>query len=275
MGLRINTNLSSIAAQRQMVQSQRKVETTMKQLSSGDRFADPLAGAGDFAIAERLKGQIKGQKAAQFNAENAISFVQIAEGGLNEQTNMLIRLRELAVQGSSDTFGDGERGMLDMEFQQLKSEIDRVAKTTQFGSHKLLSGEDKSFEFQVGAFKGEDNVIKYEANTDTTASALNISGLSVADHGDARDALEDLDNAIGEIAKARANFGAVQSRLQSVVNNSGVQVENLEGARSRIADVDVAEATSEMFKNQALQQYQISVLAQANQFPQNVLRLIA
>lgn len=275
MGLRINTNLGSLSAQRQLGQSQRKLETNLRQLASGDRFSDPLAGAGDYAIAEKLKGQIKGQKAAQFNAENAISFVQIAEGGLNEQTNILIRLRELAVQSASDTFGDGEREMLDMEFQQLKTEFDRIANTTQFGSHKLLSGDDKTYEFQVGVYKGDDNVIRYDSNTDTTASAAGISGLSVSDHGDARDALEDIDTAINHIAKARANFGAVQSRLQSVANNNAIQVENLEAARSRIADTDVAEATAEMFKNQALQHFQVSVLAQANQTPLSVLKLVA
>lgn len=275
MGLRIGTNLASIAAQRQMVQSQRNIERNMKQLASGDRFSDITEGAGDFAIAEQLKGQIRGLKAARFNADNATSFVQVAEGGLNEQSNILIRLRELAVQAASDTFSGEDREMLGVEYTQLRSEFDRIAQTTQFGSHKLLSGEEKNFEFQVGAYKGDENVIKYTSNTNTTASALGLSGTDVESTGDARDALETIDQALVEISRARANFGAIQSRFESVVNNAGVQIENLEGARSRIADTDFAEAVSDMFRNRSLQQYQIAVLAQANQEPQNVLRLLA
>jgi flagellin len=275
VGLRINTNLASIAAQRQLVQSQRKVESKIKQLASGSRFSDPTVGAGDFAIAERLRGQINGTRSAQMNADNAISFVQIAEGGLNEQNNILIRMRELSVQGASDTFDDKEREMLDMEFQQLRSEVDRIAQTTQFGSHKLLSGDSKSFEFQVGAYKGEENVIKYESNTNTTASGLGVSSLSVDDRNEALDSLESIDEALTALAEARSNFGAIQSRLQSVVSNAAVQHENLQAAHSRIADTDFAEATSEMFKQQVLQQFQVAVLAQANQFPLNVLKLLA
>lgn len=275
MGLRINTNLGSIAAQRALAQSQRKVDSNMKQLASGSRFSVLNEGSGDFAIAERLRGQIAGTKAAKMNAENAISFAQIAEGGLNEQNNILIRMRELSVQAASDTFGDQEREMLNMEFEQLRDELDRIAQTTQFGSHKLLSGESKSYEFQVGAFAGKENIINYKSKTDTTASGLGVSGLSVEDRSDARDALEDIDEALTTLAQARSNFGAIQSRLESVSNNSSVQIENLSAAHSRIADTDYAQAASEMFKNQALQQYQIAVLAQANQFPQNVLRLLA
>lgn len=275
MGLRINTNVASIAAQRSLSQSQRKLEDNLKQLSTGSRFADPTAGAGDFAIAEKLRGQIKGTNAARMNAENAISFVQIAEGGLSEQNNILVRMRELSVQAASDTFGDEERVLLDKEFTQLKDELDRIANTTQFGSHKLLSGESKHFDFQVGAYKGEENVIQYDSNTNTTASGLGISGLSVSDEDDARDSLESIDEALGEIASARAGFGAVQSRLESASANAAVQSENLQAAHSRIADTDFAEASAEMFKQQALQQYQVAVLSQANQYPMSVLKLIA
>lgn len=274
MGLRINTNLGSIAAQRQLSLSHREVERNMKQLASGDRFSDMTEGAGDFAIAEHLRGQARGMRAAQMNAENATSFVQIAEGGLNEQSNILIRMRELAVQSASDTFSDTERGMMDMEFTQLGQELDRIAQSTQFGSHRVLAGDSKSYEFQVGSNKGEENIIRYESDTDTTASALSISGLSVSDKSDARDAMETIDEALTSVSKARANFGAVQSRLSSVVSFTGTQVENLEAAHSRIADTDFAEAVSEMTKHKALEQYQIAVLAQANQFPENVLRLL-
>jgi flagellin len=275
MGLRINTNLASIAAQRQLSLSSKSLESSMKQLASGSRFADMTQGGGDFAIAEHLRGQIRGMKAARFNAQNANSFIQVAEGGLNEQNNILIRQRELAIQAASDTFSDNEREMLDQEYQQLNQELDRIAKTTTFGSHRLLMGEEKQYEFQVGAYGGAENIITYDSDTNTTASALDVAGNGVADKSDARSAVESIDEALQTIAQARANFGAMQSRLDSVDNNAGVQIENLEAAHSRLADTDVAEAVSTMYKQQALQQYQLQVLGKANQFPSNIVNMIA
>lgn len=274
MGLRINTNLGSIAAQRQLSYSQRKLESSMKQLSSGTRFADMTVGSADFAIAEHLRGQISGMKAARLNAQNATSFVQVAEGGLNEQNNILIRLRELAIQSASDTFSDTEREMLQMEFDQLHQELDRIANTTTFGSHKLLAGQEKQYEFQVGSYGGAENVVKYTSNTNTTLSGLSIDSASVVSQDDARDALESIDGALTIIGQSRANFGAMQSRLESVDNNAAIQVENLEAARSRIADTDVAQAVSDMYKHQALQQYQLQVLGHANQYPASVIKFI-
>lgn len=274
MGLRINTNLPAIAAQRSLSRTQRDLERVSKQLASGNRFADLTEGAGDFAIAEHLKAQIKGQRAAQFNAENAISFVQIAEGGLNEQNNILIRLRELAVQSASDTFSEQERELLNYEYTQLVQELDRVAQTTRFGSTKLLAGDNKTFEFQIGSYGTSNDIVKFTSDTNTTASELDISGSSISDKGDARDQLETLDEALFKMSQARAKFGAIQSRLESVVNNSGVLIENLESARSRIADTDIAKAAADFSKQQILQQYQTAVLAQANQFPLGLMRLV-
>lgn len=274
MGLRINTNLASLAAQRQIGLSQRRSEGSMKSLASGNRFDDPNESSADFSIAEHLRGQIAGTKAGRNNAENAQSFIQVAEGGLNEQNNLLIRMRELSVQAASDTFSDVEREMLDTEFQQLKAEVDRIAETTRFGSTKLLAGEEKEYEFQVGAFKGEENVIAYTSETDTTTGTLGVSGLSVDDKSSARDSLEDIDNALVDIAKARSSFGSVASRLDSTISHAGQQIENLSAAHSRLADTNIAEAASNMYKQQALQQYQISVLDQANRFPGSVIRLV-
>lgn len=275
MGLRINTNLPAIAAQRSLSKTGRDLERVSKQLATGNRFADLTEGAGDFAIAENLKAQIKGQRAAQFNAENAISFVQIAEGGLNEQNNILIRLRELAVQSASDTFSSQERELLNYEYTQLVEELDRVAQTTRFGSTKLLAGDNKTFEFQIGSYGTANDIVKFTSDTNTTASELDVKGTDIADRSDARDQLETLDKALFKMSQARAKFGAVQSRLESVVNNSGVLVENLEAAKSRIADTDIAAATAEFSKQQILQQYQTAVLAQANQFPIGLMRLLA
>jgi len=274
MGLRINTNLASIAAQRQIGLSQRQSEGSMRALASGNKFANPDESSADYSIAEHLRGQIAGMKAGQKNAENAQSFIQVAEGGLNEQNNLLIRMRELAVQAASDTFSDQEREFLNSEFEQLQQEVDRIALTTQFGSQKLLAGQDRDYDFQVGAYGGPENVIKYKSETNTRAGELGVDSLTVLDKSDARDSLETIDEALGKIAQARSNFGAIDSRLNSTINHAGVQVENLEAARSRIADTNIAQAVSDMYRNQALQQYQISILSEANRFPGSVIRLI-
>jgi len=275
MGLRINTNVPSLAAQRAITQNTVKTDRAMRQLATGSRFADITEGAGDFAIAETLKGQVKGMEAARRNADNAISFVQVAEGGLNEQNNILIRMRELSVQAASDTFSDVEREMMSHEFNHLKEEFDRVAQTTTFGSQKLLSGSSKEYEFQVGANKGSDNIVKYTSDTNTTGSELGVDSLEVSDKSLAQDSLESIDTALLAIGKARASYGAVQSRFDHIVSYQSEQIVNLEDARSKIADTDFAKAYSDVTRGMALQQYQMAMLSTANQFPGNVIKLIA
>ncbi len=275
MGLRISTNVGALSAVRNLSQTQRQLDKLYSSLSSGEKNQGGSEGAATFAISEGLKSQISGMKAARNNADNASSFIQVAEGGLNEQNNILLRMRELAIQSSSDTFGDTEREMLDSEFQQISKEVERIAQTTSYGRNQLLNGQDKEYEFQVGAYKGEENIIKYTSNTNTTLSALGLDGLTVSEKSDARDAIESIDEALLTINKSRANFGAVQNRLDSTVNHASGQVEALERARSKMADTDVAEAVGEMAKHQALAQYQLAILAQANQFPGQVLKLIA
>lgn len=275
MGLRINTNVPSIAIQRVLSKTQKSSEGAMKALASGDRFENPEESSADYSIAERLKSQTRGLEAAKQNSENAQSFIEVAQGGLNEQNNLLIRMRELSVQAASDTYSDDERELMQTEFLQLQQEVTRIADSTKFGSTKLLSGENKKYEFQVGVDKGNENVIAYNNQTDTRAGALGVDGDDIEDKSDARDSLSDIDDALLKVAQARASFGAVQSRLDSTINNTGVQIENLEAAHSRIADTDVAKAVSDVSKYQAMQQYQIAVLSQANQFPGNVLKLIA
>ena len=175
--------------------------------------------AAGFAISERLKGQLSGIKQASINATSARAFIQTAEGSLNEQNNILIRLRELAVQSASDTVGDTERGYLDEEFQQLISEFDRVAQTARFGDKKLLTGTDQEFEFHVGAFSGPENVIKFRLNANTTAEESGIVDLSVADQDDALDVIDDIDSALHNVLGARALLGLhkVDSNLPSTI----------------------------------------------------------
>ncbi len=275
MGLRISTNVASIAAQNQLVKSQMETQKAMKELASGSRLSNISSDAAGKAIAEELRGQFTGLKAARVNANNASSFIQVAEGSLNEQNNILIRLRELSVQAASDTNSDTERGFLDQEYQQLTQEFDRIAKTTKFGSTPLLDGSKREYEFQVGSNKGYDSVITFNNDLNTTASGVSIDGLRITEKSDARDSLESLDSALKKVAESRAKLGAVQSRLESVDSHLSTQIEGIENAYSQRNDTDVADAVSRMTRGTVLMQYQAAVLTKANQLPEVTLKLIA
>ncbi|MCB0391137.1 MAG: flagellin FliC [Bdellovibrionales bacterium] len=274
MAFRIRSSSAAIAAQRYLGKSQREVDQSLKRLASGSKTVNAGDDAAGFAIAEGLRAQIRGLKQASNNAESALAFVQTAEGGLNEQNNILIRLRELAVQSASDTVGDQERGFIDKEFQQLVAEFDRIAQSTRFGNKQLLTGSGEQFEFHIGASKDAENIIKFTLDANTTASQTGIAGLAIDDQDTARDIMEDIDTALLNIADARSTFGAVQSRFQFAIDNLSVQTQNLEQARSTLTDVDVAEEVTKLTKNQILQDIGVSVLAQANTSSQRALKLI-
>lgn len=275
MGLRISTNVASIGAQRVLSKQQQRMEHAQSALASGSRIVKAADDAAGLAIGENVRGQMVGIKMARNNAYNAQSLIQVSEGGLNEINNILIRLRELGVQAASDTVSDVERDFLNQEAQQLTMEADRIAKTTRFGNKTLLDGSGEELEYHVGPFSDEDNVISYQMNADATASTLGIAGVSVADKGGARDTLQSVDDAIVKLSKMRADFGAVQSRLQMTTSNLDIQYENIAAARSRIMDADVAYESSEMTSAQILQQASVSVLAQSNQNGAAALKLLA
>lgn len=274
MGLRVSTNMASISAQRVLGVQQKRAEHATAALASGSRIVHAADDAAGLAISENLRGQTRGLAQARSNASNAISVVQVGEGGLNEISNILIRLRELGVQGASDNIGDRERGFLNLEAKQLTQEADRIAKTTMFGDKKLLDGSSGDMEFQVGIFGGDEDRINVSLNNNATASALGIDGLEVGSKGDSRSALKTVDDAFAKVGALRASFGAVQSRLDSTVNNLDVQYENISAAKSRISDTDVAKESSEMASANILQQAAVSVLAQANQTPAMALKLL-
>jgi flagellin len=187
----------------------------------------------------------------------------------------LIRLRELGVQAASDTIGDQERALLDREFQQMKSEIERISQVTNYNGRKLLDGTGGQLSFQVGAKNGESQVINFRSDeADSTIGALGISGLALSDRDDAADSLESLDEAIGKVNVYRSSMGALQNRLHSASNNLGSHIENLSDARSRIADTDIAAEASNLAKNSILQSAGISVLSQANSSPANAMKLL-
>lgn len=276
MGMRISTNVSALNAQRTMVTSQREIQKSMSQLSSGSRITKSADDAAGLAISENLKGQIRSLGQAGRNANDGISMVQVAEGGLNEVSNILTRMRELGIQASSDTVADRERGFLNKEVQQLKEEMQRIANSTKFGNQALIDGNGGKFDFQVGT-GADENVdrISYDAGT-TNASIdnLGVAGFDFSTKDGAQEALAQIDEAQTTVNGFRADLGALQNRLQSTVDNIGVMHENLSAANSRIRDTDVAQASAEMTKNNILLQANTTVLAQANSVPQNAMRLL-
>jgi len=274
MGLRIATNTASIAAQRVLAKQQKVAEHSAQALASGSRIVSASDDAAGLAISENFKGQLKGISAARNNANNAISFAQVGEGGLAEVSNILIRLRELGVQAASDTVSDTERAFLNLEAKQLVQETNRIAKITTFGNTRLLDGSGGKLEFHVGAYGGDENIISFDFDADASASSLGISSLGVSDKSEARDSLELVDQAIQRVGALRANFGSMQTRLESTVSNLDVSYENLSAANSRIRDTDVAKETAEMASASILQNTAVSVLAQANQLPNVALKLV-
>ncbi len=276
MGMRVTTNIAAINAQRNLVGSQRVMNKSMGQLASGSRINIAADDAAGLAISEGLKAQIRSARQASRNANDGISMVQTAEGGLNEISNIIIRLRELGIQASSDTIGDVERGFVNKEVEQLKEEMQRISAVTTWGTTKLLDGSTPAFDFQVGLFNNaeEDRISFDAANNIATIDALGLSGLDYMGKEGAQVGLQDLDAAQNRVNEIRANLGALQNRLTSTVDNLGVTEENLSAANSRIRDTDVAMASSELTRNNILLQAGTATLAQANQSNQLALKLI-
>jgi flagellin len=276
MGLRINTNVSSIAAQRSLSVNGRESESNLAKLSSGTRITKAADDAAGLAISEKMKANIRSLKQADRNANDGISMVQTAEGGLNESSAILTRMRELAVQTSSDTVGDVERGMSNMEYQNLKLELDRISQVTEFNGKKLLNGEGDKYDFQIGANNDDfQDRISFDAKqVNSGLGSLGVAELDVATKESSQQSLASLDSAIEKVSGSRAFLGGIQNRLVSTSNNLQVNVENLSAANSRIRDVDYAEATATKAKNDILGSAGTSVLAQANMSGQSALKLI-
>ncbi|MGZ3772929.1 MAG: flagellin N-terminal helical domain-containing protein [Pseudobdellovibrionaceae bacterium] len=276
MGLRIGTNVASLNAQKNMYMTQINANRSMARLSSGFRINQAADDAAGLAISENLKGQIRGMRQANRNANDGISLVQVAEGSLNEVSNMLIRLRELGVQASSDTIGETERKFLDVEFQQLKSEVQRISEGTKYNGYELLNGTGGMIDIQVGVNNDpfRDRISFNTGAANSTIDALGLTAENVGSKEGAQMSLDLVDKALTSVNAIRANFGALQNRLVSTSNNLLVADENLSAANSRIRDTDVASETSEMTRNNILLQAGISVLGQANQSQQLALKLL-
>lgn len=276
MGMRISTNMAALSAQRSMVGSQREIQKSMAQLASGTRITRSADDAAGLAISENLKSQIRSYSQSNRNANDGISLIQTAEGGLAEISNILTRMRELGIQAASDTVSDRERLLVDKEVQQLKQEVQRIAVTTKFGNQPLIDGSGATFDFQVGIQNDPDaDRISFDAGaTNATASSLGVDGFDFTSKGGAQDALSVLDEAQSNVNGFRATLGALQNRLNSTIDNTSIMYENLSAANARIRDTDVAQASSEMTRNNILLQASAGTLAQANQIPNIALKLI-
>jgi len=278
MGLRIATNVSSLTSQRHLRETRELLDRSLERLSSGYRINRAGDDAAGLAISEKLRAKTRGLIQAQRNASDGISLIQVAEGGLNEVQNILVRLRELGVQAASDTIGTRERKYLDLEYQSLKQELDRIANGTEFNGTFLLDGTGGSLDFQVNT--GGENLlgvdrISFDAfKLDVNTDKLGMEELSVDSKVNAQTSLASIDKAIEDVSATRAELGAIENRLSATIRNVGISIENLSAARSRIKDVDIAEETAEMTKHNILMQAGTSVLTQANNVPKLALSLL-
>ena len=276
MALTINTNVASLNAQRNLGVSQSNLAKSMQRLSSGLRINSAKDDSAGLAISDRMTAQIRGLNQAARNANDGISMAQTAEGALQETTNLLQRMRELAVQGANDTNNATDRASIQGEIDQLVLELDRIATSTKFNGTALIDGSLSATgaTFQVGANSGADQVISFKIGS-ATAVGLGVSGtLDVSTSGDAQTAIEDIDAALADVDEIRGGLGAVQNRFESTIANLNNSAENISAARSRIMDADIAQETSAMTKSNILQQAGVAILAQANQAPQLALSLL-
>jgi len=306
MGLRIATNVQSLNAQRNLGISNDMNNLAMEKMSSGFRINKASDDAAGLAISEKLRADYRSLIMARRNANDGVSLIQTAEGGLNEITNILSRLRELSVQGASDTIGTVERGFLNKEFSQLKDEIQRISRTTEFNGTLLLVGEQESvdeeirkrsnpypLELQVGKnyFESADskdnfnptNIVRIDLsniNASVNEEGLNLGSseedekASVATKEYAQHSISVVDDAITKVSSYRSTLGAIQSRLNSTITQLSIQAENNAATNSRIRDTDFAEETAKLAQSSILKQSGVAVLAQSNQIPALALRLI-
>jgi len=276
MGLRINTNVQSLIAQRNLGVSNQAQQNSLQKISSGTRIAKAADDSAGLAIAEKMKADIRSLRQDNRNANDGISMVQVAEGGMNEVSNILTRFRELSIQAASDTVGDKERGFINKEMLQLRAEVDRIAATTEFNGRKLLQGEGDKLEIQVGLNNSpeHDRFVFDTQKLNTTAAALGVADVNTETKEAAQQNLAKIDSAIKMLSENRSEVGALQNRLQSSISNLSIYEENLSAAKSRIFDVDVASETAELTKSNILTQAGVSVLSQANNNAMSAVKLL-
>ena len=285
MPIRIFNNITSINAQNLLGQNNNRLSNSVERISSGLRINKAADDAAGLAISEGLRSDIRSLRQAVRNSNDGVSLINIAEGALNEQASMLIRLRELASQAATGTTGSTERATIQLEFNALRNEIDRITHTTVFNDQKLVDGSLASsvssanqIFIQVGIDNNANSRINLNEQLDLTAitvSALNIDSLSVTSASGALDALEAVNTAIGAVTAIRGQVGSVQNRLVRTISNLNISVENLQAAESQIRDADIAEEIALLTRNQIMVQASTAMVGQANLIPQSILQLLA
>jgi len=278
MSSSINTNAVSLNAQRNLSASQSSLATSMQRLSSGLRVNSAKDDAAGLAIAERMSAQARGMSVAARNANDAISLAQTAEGALGKVSDMLQRMRELAVQSANATNNEDDRTSLNAEFSQLQAEIERVITGTKFNGTALFDADD-AFTFQVGAGTEDTETVdisRTDLSAGDVAAAYDSASIDITgdDNTNAHAAIDAIDLAITEINTERANYGAAQNRFDAIISTLQIANENTQAARGRIMDADFATETSNLSRAQILQQAGNAMVAQANQLPQGVLVLL-
>ncbi len=275
MGLRIYNNVEAQMAHRQLSSTNNQLSKTMERLSSGlriNRAADDAAG---LAVSEEMRSQIRGMNVASRNAQDGVSMVQVADGALGGVNDMLQRIRDLSVQAANGTLTDQQRSNLDQEVQSIVAEMARVASDTEFNGVKILSGSvataANAVTLQVGA--NGSQVIAFTIGT-MSAADLGISGIAIGTAASATQAIASVDAAIRSVNSSRAAMGAIQNRLEQTISRLDLTSENLQAAESRVRDADMASEMIDFTRNQILQQSGTAMLAQANQAPQSILKLL-
>jgi len=276
MALTIMTNELALAAQRNLNNTELRLNSTIQKLASGSRIVRAADDPAGLAISDNMNAIIRSMGQAMRNAQDGISLIQVFEGGTTEISNMLIRLRELSIQSASDTVGDRERLMLNNEVQELKHEITRIAKTTSYAGKDLLSGDRIHLEFQIGANNDpeKDRIIFDPGVANMTSEGLGVDGIDVGSKEGSQTGLEALDGALNTVNELRARIGASQNRLQTTINNQSTYIENLSAAKSRIKDADMAVETTALARESILRQAGVAVLTQANETPKLALSLL-
>lgn len=276
MAMTIQTNQLALTSQRELGNTERRLHKTIERLATGSRIVNASDDPAGLAISDNMNATIRSLNVAMRNAQDGVSLIQVFEGGTTEISNMLVRIRELAMQAANDSYGDRERKMLNNEVEELTNEISRIARTTTFMDRELLAGEQVKLEFQVGVRNDEtrDRIIFDPGNTDLTAAGLGVEGIDVLSKEGAQGLLERMDGAIVQVNELRAKIGSSQNRLQTTLNSQGIYRENLMSARSRIKDSDMAFETTELTKETILRNAGVSVLMQANETPRLALKLL-
>ncbi len=276
MGLRVNTNTAALNSRYHLRNTGASIEKVMQRMASGSRINGPSDDAAGLAVSEKMRGDLRGLQQVDRNAQDGISLTQVAEGSLAQISNMLIRLRELGVQAASDTINDGNRKLVNLEYQEIKNEIERIANATEFNGTRLLNGSGSTMDFQINTrnIPTVDRITFDPAQADVGITSLGLNESEVTDKYGAQESLDMIDQAMAHVSELRASFGSIQSRLQTTTENIKNNIESLSAAKSRVTDADLAEESSELAKKNLMLQAGTSVLAQANQQPGQALALL-